>query len=199
MQRQRDVNTTDRRSFFRTCSMGGNDTVYFLCAQSKRTRLLPYKDQILSAYQLSIVSPLIINNLLPCDLFFQIYPHPQKVRLNPYKSHREHALDIGQAIDILFATDLYHMDKPLRIPSITDLNLMKYYHQKVPFLDSIQRTILIDVTIVCSIRHRFKITVSVPYVLLNKSGRVLFASLSLHHSRHSSRHPIDIQAGRFNE
>jgi len=133
-------------------------------------RLLAYKEHILSAYQLSILSPFIINNLLPCDLFFQISPHAHKIRLNPYKSHREHTLDIGQAIDILFATDLYHMVKPLHVPSINDLHLIKHYHQRVAFYDSIQRILLVNVSIACSIRHRLKISVSVPYVLLNKSG-----------------------------
>ncbi|CAF3567800.1 unnamed protein product [Adineta steineri] len=170
LQRQRDINSTDRLSFFRTCFINGNDSVYYLCVQSKRTRLLAFREHILSAYQLSILPPLIINNLLPCDLFFQIHSHPHKVRLNPYKSHREHTLNIGQAIDILFATDIYNMTKPLHVPSINDLNLMKYHHQKVILYDSIQRMLLVDVTIVCSIRHRLKISVSVPYVLLNKSG-----------------------------
>lgn len=174
LQRHRDIDSTDRRSFFRTCAISGNESLYFLCVQSKRTRLLAYKEHILSAYQLSILSPLIINNLLPCDLFFQISSHPQKVRLNPYKSHREHTLNIGQAIDIVFATDLYHMIKPLHVPSINDLNLMKFHHQRVAFYDSIERVLLVDVTIVCSIRHRLKISVSVPYVLLNKSGMCLF-------------------------
>jgi hypothetical protein len=169
-ERQRDINTTDRQSFFRTCTMRDSESLYFVCIQSKRTRLLAYKDHILSSYQLSILSPLIVNNLLPCDLFFQIYPYPQKIRLNPYKSYREHALDIGQPIDILFATDLFHMDKALRVPSINDLHLMKYYHQRIPLYDSIERLLLVDVTIVSSIQHRLKITVSVPYVLLNKSG-----------------------------
>ncbi|CAF4991505.1 unnamed protein product, partial [Rotaria socialis] len=169
LQRHRDINSTDRRSFFRTCTMVGDNTLHFVCIQSKRTRLLAYKDDILSSYQISILPPLIINNLLPCDLFFQIYSYPQKVRLNPYKSHREHALDICQAIDITFATDLFRMTKPLRVPSINDLNLMRYHRQSVGFYDSIDRLLLIDVTIVCSIRHRLKISVSVPYVLLNKS------------------------------
>ncbi|UJR35531.1 hypothetical protein I4U23_028285 [Adineta vaga] len=169
-QRNRDINSTDRLSFFRTCLISGNESVYHVCVQSKRTRLLAYKDHILSAYQLSILSPLIINNLLPCDLFFQMHPYPQKVRLNPYKSHREHTLNIGQAIDISFATDVYHMIKPIHVPSINDLNFMKYHHQRVAFYDSIQRILLVDITIVCSIRHRLKISVSIPYVLLNKSG-----------------------------
>jgi vacuolar protein sorting-associated protein 13D len=170
LQRHRDINSTDRLSFFRTCSMSGNESLYFVCVQSKRTRLLAYKDHILSSYQITMLSPLIINNLLPCDLFFQISPNPQKIRLNPYKSHREHSFNISQAIDILFATDLYQMAKPLYVPSINDLNLMKYHHQRVAFYDNIQRLILIDVTIVCSIRNRIKISVFVPYVLLNKSG-----------------------------
>ncbi|CAF0865083.1 unnamed protein product [Adineta ricciae] len=170
LQRHRDINSTDRLSFFCTCNMVGNESVYYVCVQSKRTRLLAYKDHILSAYQLSILSPLIINNLLPCDLFFQLYPYPLKVRLNPYKSHREHTLNIGEAINIIFATDVYQMSKPIRVPSINDLNLMKYHRQRVVFYDSIQRILLVDVTIVCSIRHRLKISVSVPYVLLNKSG-----------------------------
>jgi len=150
--------------------MNENESLYFLCVQSKRTRLLAHRDYILSAYQITILSPLIINNLLPCDLFFQISSYPQKVRLNPYKSHREHSLNIGQAIDILFATDLYQMAKPLRVPSINDLNIMKFHHQRVAFYDNIQRIILVDIIIVCSIQHRLKISVSVPYVLLNKSG-----------------------------
>ncbi|CAF1602704.1 unnamed protein product [Rotaria magnacalcarata] len=170
LQRHRDINSTDRRSFFRTCTMTGDDTLHFVCIQSKQTRLLAYKDHILSSYQISILPPLIIDNLLPCDLFFQIYSYPHKVRLNPYKSHREHALDICQAIDITFATDLFRMTKPLRVPSINDLNLMRYHRQSVGFYDSIDRLLLVDVTIVCSIRHRLKISVSVPYVLLNKSG-----------------------------
>ena len=150
--------------------MIGNESVYYVCVQSKRTRLLAYKDHILSAYQLSILSPLIINNLLPCDLFCQLYPNQLRVRLNPYKSHREHTLNISQAINIQFATDVYQMNKPIRVPSINDLNLMRYHHQRVAFYDNIQRLLLVDVTIVCSIRHRLKISVSVPYVLLNKSG-----------------------------
>ncbi|CAF0789547.1 unnamed protein product [Rotaria sordida] len=170
LQRHRDINSTDRRSFFRACAIVANDIVYNVCIQSKRTRLLAYKDQVLSLYQISILSPLIISNLLPCDLFFQIYPYTSKVRLNPYKSHREHTLNISEAIDILFATDLYHMIKPLHVPSINDLNLMRYHHQRIGFYDSIDRLLLVDVTIVCSIRHRLKISVSVPYVLLNKSG-----------------------------
>lgn len=170
LQRQRDINSTDRLSFFRTCTMNSNEALYFLCVQSKRTRLLAYRDHILSSYQITILSPLIINNLLPCDLFFQMSPNPQKIRLDPYKSHREHSLNISEAIDIVFATDLYQMSQPLRVPSINDLNFMKYHHQRVAFYDSIQRIILVDITIVCSIRHRLKISVSVPYVLLNKSG-----------------------------
>ena len=171
LQRHRDTNTTDRQSFFRTCSIVDKESLYFVCVQSKRTRLLAYKEHILSAYQISVLSPFVVNNLLPCDLFFQIYPYPHKVRLNAYKSYREHALDIGRPIDILFATDLYRMEKPLRVPSINDLNLMKLVHQRVAFYDSIDRLIMIDVTFACSIRHRLKITVSIPYVLLNKSGK----------------------------
>ncbi|CAF3378706.1 unnamed protein product [Rotaria sp. Silwood1] len=170
LQRHRDINSTDRRSFFCTCTMVGNDTLHYICIQSKRTRLLAYKDHVLSSYQISILPPLVISNLLPCDLFFQIYPYPQKIRLSPYESHREYALNIGDAIDLLFATDLFHMIKPLRVPSINDLNLMRYHHQRIGFYDSIDRLLLVDVTIVCSIRHRLKISVSVPYVLLNKSG-----------------------------
>ncbi len=170
LPRHHDINSTDRLSFLRTCSMNDNESLYFLCVQSKRTRLFAFRDHILSAYQITIISPLIINNLLPCDLFFQISSYPQKVRLNPYKSHREHSLNIGEVIDILFATDLYQMAKPLHVPSINDLNLMKFHHQRVAFYDSIQRIILVDIIIVCSIQHRLKISVSVPYVLLNKSG-----------------------------
>lgn len=165
-----DIGSTQRRSFYRTCTMVGNDILHFISIQSKQTRLLAYKDYCLSSYQISVLPPLIIHNLLPCELFFQIYPYPSKVRLNAYGSHHEHALDIGQAIDILFATDVFHMNKPLRVPSINDLNLMKYHHQRVGFYDSIERLLFVDVIIVCSIRHRLKVYISVPYVLLNKSG-----------------------------
>ena len=166
-----DFHTTDRQSFFRTCNMNTSESLYFFCIQSKRNHLYKYKDRNLSTFELSIMSPLVVNNLLPCDLFFQIYPHPQKIRLNAYKSYREHALDIAQAIDIVLATELYHMEKPLRVPSINDLNLIKYFRQRVPLFDSVERLLMVDVTIICSIRNRLKITVSIPYVLLNKSGK----------------------------
>lgn len=170
LQHDQDIHSTDRLSFFRTCTMNGNEALYFLCIQSKRTRLLAYRDYILSSYQINILSPFIVNNLLPCDLFFQMSPNPQKIRLNPYKSHREHSLNITQAIDIVFATDLYQMNQPLRVPSMNDLNFMKYHHKRVAFYDSIQRVLIVDIIITCTIRHRLKISVSVPYVLLNKSG-----------------------------
>jgi vacuolar protein sorting-associated protein 13D len=62
------------------------------------------------------------------------------------------------------------MNKPLHLPSINELHEMKFNHQQVIFYDNIQRELVVDITIVCVIKHRLKISVSVPYVLLNKSG-----------------------------
>lgn len=173
-----DDNTMDRQSFFRTCTMGQGESIYFLCIQSRRKALFPYRDQMLCSYQLSFLSPLIVNNLLPCDLFFQIDPNPQKVRLGSYKSHREHHLDIRQAIDLVLATDLYHMKEPLRLPSINNLTSLQSYRKRVPLYDSVNRIVLFDVAIVCSLRNRLKIIVSIPYVLLNQSGKSNFSWLT---------------------
>ena len=162
--------TKIRQSFLRTCSIDGKEAVYYVCLQSKQTCLLTYQDQSYSIYQLNILSPLTIYNLLPCILNFEILSYPQKFQLNAYKFHREHTLNIGEELDIIFATNLYQMNKPLHLPSINDLNRMKYNHQQVTFYDSIQRELIVDITIVCVIKYRLKISVSVPYVLLNKSG-----------------------------
>ena len=187
LQRHNERNSTDRQSFLHICSMTDDDaTLYFLCTQLKRTRLLAYQDHLLSAYHLSIFPPLIINNLLPCNLFFQLYPNAQKFRIDPYQSYSEYKLDISRAIDILFNTDLYHMRKPLHVPSLNDLNIKKYYRQKVAFYDSIERLLLVNITIVCSVRYHLKISISVPYILLNKTGmnyfyEFIFKSIKLYY------------------
>jgi hypothetical protein len=152
--------------------MDGKEAVYYLCLQSKQTCLLTYQDHTLSVYQLSIHPPLTICNLLPCTLTLEIPPYPQKFELNAYKFHREHALNILQSIDILFSTHLYSMNKSLRLPSINDLHRMKHNHQRVIFYDNNHRELFVDVTIVCIIKYRLKILVSVPYVLFNKSGKI---------------------------
>ncbi|CAF4577093.1 unnamed protein product, partial [Rotaria sp. Silwood2] len=61
------------------------------------------------------------------------------------------------------------MNKPICLSSINDLHRMKYTHKRVMFYDNNQRELIIDITIVCAIKHRLKLFVSVPYVLLNKS------------------------------
>jgi hypothetical protein len=81
LQRHHNINSTDRLSFFHTCLMNGNESLYFLCIQSKRTRLLAYRDHILSAYPITILSYLTINNLITCDLFFKYLPIHKKFDL----------------------------------------------------------------------------------------------------------------------
>ncbi|CAF4309622.1 unnamed protein product, partial [Rotaria sp. Silwood2] len=142
-----EENTISRQSFLRTCSFNGKEAVYYL----------------------SIFPPLTICNLLPCTLTFEISSYPQKFELNAYKFHRDHTLNILQAIDIVFATNIYRMNKPICLSSINDLHRMKYTHQRVIFYDNNQRELIVDITIVCVIKHRLKLFVSVPYVLLNKS------------------------------
>ncbi|CAF3590543.1 unnamed protein product [Rotaria sp. Silwood2] len=64
------------------------------------------------------------------------------------------------------------MNKPICLSSINDLHRMKYTHKRVMFYDNNQRELIIDITIVCAIKHRLKLFVSVPYVLLNKRGNI---------------------------
>jgi hypothetical protein len=165
-------NIKTRQSFLRTCSIDGKDAVYYVCIQSKQTCLLTYANQSLSIHQLTILPPLTICNLLPCTLTFEIPSYPQKFELNAYKIHREHTVNIRQSLDFLFSTNLYRMTKPLRLPLIHDLHQIKRTHERVIFYDHTQRELMVDVTIECSIEYQLKIVVSVPYVLLNKSGKI---------------------------
>ncbi|CAF3844146.1 unnamed protein product [Rotaria sordida] len=165
-----EENTINRQSFLRRCSINGKEAVYYVCFQSKQTCLLTYQDHTFSLYELSIFPPLTIYNLLPCTLNFEIPSHPQKFELSAYKFHKEHVLNIAQGINIIFATNLYHMNKPICLPSINDLHRMKYTHQRIIFYDNSQRELIVDITIVCIVKYRLKLFVSVPYVLLNKSG-----------------------------
>ncbi|UJR20376.1 hypothetical protein I4U23_023508 [Adineta vaga] len=162
--------TINRQSFLRTCSFDGKEAVYYMCVQSKQTCLLNNQDQLLSVYELSIHSPLTICNLLPCSLTLEIPPYRQKFEISSYKFHREHTLNILENIDLLFTTNLYRMNKSLHLPSINDLYQMKYTYQRVIFYDNIQRELFVDIKIVCAIKYRLKVFISVPYILLNKSG-----------------------------
>ena len=192
--------TNNRQSFLRTCSIDGKEAVYYVCLQSKQTCVLTHQDRALFVYRLSILPPLIICNLLPCTLNFEIPSYPQKFEINAYKFHREHALNIIHGMDILFTTNLYRMNKPLHLPTINDLHRMKYTHQRVIFYDSTQRELLVDITIECVIKHRVKILVSVPYVLLNKSGKIFNydwffetrAKRSIEEYRSRNVHPTDV-------
>ena len=154
-----------RQSFLRSCSISGKDAVYYACLQTKQTCLLTHGHQSLSLYQLTILAPLTICNLLPCTLTFQIPAHPQKFELLAYQTHREHTVSIGEYFDILFATSLYGMRQPLHLPTNNDL------HQRVTFYDDQQRELLVDVVVECNIEHRLKISISVPYIFMNKSGK----------------------------
>jgi hypothetical protein len=165
-------NISSRQSFLRMCSIDGKEAVYYVCLQSKQTRLFNYNNHALSVYQLSVLPPLTICNLLPVTLTIEMPPYLQKMELNAYKSHREHTLNTIQDLDILFTTDHYHMNKPLRLPAINDLQKTKYTHQRIIFYDTMQRELYVNITIECVMRHRLKISISVPYVLLNKSGKI---------------------------
>jgi hypothetical protein len=164
-------NTKTRQSFLRTCSIDGKEAVYYVCLQSKQTCLLTYSNQSFSIHQLIILPPLTICNLLPCTLTFEISSYSQKFELNAYKIHREHTVNIRQNLDFLFATNLYRMTKPLHLPMINDLYRMKHMHERVIFYDCTQRELMVDIRIECAIEYRLKIVVSVPYVLLNRSGK----------------------------
>ena len=154
-----------RQSFLRSCSISGKDAVYYACLQSKQTCLLTHANQSLSLYQLTILPPLTICNLLPCTLTFEIPFHPQKFELLAYQTHREHTVSIGESLDILFATGVYRMQQPLHLSTNNNVQ------QRVIFHDLNQRELLVDLTVESNIEHRLKITVSVPYILLNKSGK----------------------------
>lgn len=169
-----DDNRIIRQSFLRRCTINQSDIIYYVCVQSKQTYLLNYQDQMLSFYQLSILSPLTICNLLPCPLTFQMLPHLQTFELDGCKSHREHTWNILQSRDIRFATKLYHMNKPLCLPSINDLNGMKYKHQRVIFYDCVERELMVDITILCAIKHCLKVLISVPFAFLNKTGKICY-------------------------
>ncbi|CAF0952993.1 unnamed protein product [Adineta steineri] len=163
-------NLIHRQSFLRSCSIDEKQAVYYICLQTKQTYLLNSQDHIVSTYQLSIHSPLTICNLLPCSLNYEIPNYHEKFEINPYKFHREHTLNILENIHILFSTNIYHMNKSFHLPTINDLYQTKYTHQRIIFYDNNQRELFIDITIVCFIKYRLKILLSVPYILLNKTG-----------------------------
>ncbi|CAF1027739.1 unnamed protein product [Adineta ricciae] len=165
-----EENRINRQSLFRICSFDGKEAVYYLCIQSKQTLLSTFQDEILSVYELSIHPPLTICNLLPCSLTVTIPICHQKIQLDAYKSHREHTLNLLKNIDLFFTTNLYQMNKPFQLPSIHDLHQRKHAHQRISFYDRNQRELFVDVNIVCMIEFRVKLFISVPYILINRSG-----------------------------
>lgn len=160
-----DKISQNRISFLRSCSIGGKEAVYYFTFQSKQTCR-----QSVSIYKLSILPPLIISNLLPCSLDLEMPLYPQKLQLNPYETHREHALNILELFDLRFTTDIYRMNRSLQLPPLSELTKLKSLQQKVCFYDQLQRELLVDVNIDCIDNYRLKISISVPYILLNKTG-----------------------------
>ncbi|CAF0969742.1 unnamed protein product [Didymodactylos carnosus] len=171
--KRRITSSKDRQSFLRMCNLTSNykekdGNIYYFCFKSQRSRLMSYNDERLSAYNLTILSPMIIHNLLPCDLTFHVQNQQlQKVCLKPYKSHHEHMINITKSIDIMFSTDLYRMTRPFQL---NDVYPVKYNHSRATFYDTINRPLSIDISVIRSITNQIKILISVPYVLINRSG-----------------------------
>lgn len=98
--------------------------------------------------------------------------HSQKFELEAFKFHGYHASNMVEDISILLSTNLFRMNKPLYLPSINDLHSVNSTHQTVVLFDREQRQLIMDVTIVHTMKYQLKMTVSVPYVFFNKTGMI---------------------------
>ncbi|XP_074642818.1 intermembrane lipid transfer protein VPS13D-like [Tubulanus polymorphus] len=163
----------DARDSLRSCStLAEDDPVFRFCVAVKREN---YPADLLTKGQspenfspghtLTITPPVIIENLLPVELAFYFKGTDVHGAIKPGKSASLYSLDLTQALELGLNMENFPQCRELVIPPGTS-----DYMVKVRVIDSKGRLLNVTVSIKIGEGGTLKLSISVPYWLINKSG-----------------------------
>ena len=134
---------------------------------SKDTDTVSSSTWIQPAHLVTFMSPMMIENLLPCHLSYQVKSNsPQEnvgINIAPGK-HSYLSVDIATQTTICFSLDMF--------PGHTDLNISPSdsFETQLKFLDNQSRSLNLSVKVECKLGGSIHVTLLSPYWLVNKTG-----------------------------
>ncbi|KAM8708787.1 hypothetical protein ACLKA7_015713 [Drosophila subpalustris] len=146
-----------------TCYDVNKSILYTLINISKE--MYPYKEKNMPGNAITLLSPLMLKNMLCCDLIFNINGCSIG-RINAFQSKNIYNINICESFNLSITLDNFQVSGQLKIPT----NHNGVVEPKLKLIDSKNRELHLHISIQCFKGKGIEIYISAPIWIINKTG-----------------------------
>ncbi|EDV97387.1 GH14723 [Drosophila grimshawi] len=153
----------DGTQYLYTCYDANRSILYTLISISRE--LYPLKDQNMPGHSITLLSPLMLKNMLCCDLIFNINGCSMD-RINAFMSKNIYNINICEAINLSITLDNFEVSGQLKVPA----NHTGIVEPKLKLIDAKNRELHLHISIQYFKGKGMEIYISAPIWIVNKTG-----------------------------
>ncbi|EDW18711.2 uncharacterized protein Dmoj_GI13376 [Drosophila mojavensis] len=146
-----------------SCYDANKSILYTLVSISRE--MYPYKDQNMPGHSITLLSPLMLKNMLCCDLSYNINGSSTG-RISAFESINIYNRNINQSFNLSITLDNFQVSGQLKVPA----NHNGIVEPKLKLLDAKNRELHLHVSIQSLKGRGMEIYISAPIWIVNKSG-----------------------------
>ncbi|XP_051860655.1 intermembrane lipid transfer protein Vps13D isoform X1 [Drosophila albomicans] len=146
-----------------TCYDINKSILYTLISISKE--MYPYKDKTMPGHTITLLSPLMLKNMLCCDLIFNINGYSIG-RINAFQSKNIYNVNVCEPFNLSITLDNFQVSGQLKIPT----NLNGIVEPKLKLIDAKKRELHLHISIHGTKGKGIEIYISAPIWIINKTG-----------------------------
>lgn len=154
---------SDSQQNLYSCYDVNRSILYTLINISKE--MYPYKEKNMPGHAITLLSPLMLKNMLCCDLIFNINGCSIG-RINAFQSKNIYNINICESFNLSITLDNFQVSGQLKIPT----NLNGIVEPKLKLIDSKNRELHLHISIQCYKGKGIEIYISAPIWIINKTG-----------------------------
>lgn len=154
---------SDSPSNLYTCYDINKSVLYTLINISKE--MYPYKEKNMPGNAITLLSPLMLKNMLCCDLIYNINGCSIG-RINAFQSKNIYNINICESFNLSITLDNFQVSGQLKIPT----NHIGVVEPKLKLIDSKNRELHLHISIQCFKGKGIEIYISAPIWIINKTG-----------------------------
>ncbi|EDW70492.2 intermembrane lipid transfer protein Vps13D isoform X1 [Drosophila virilis] len=154
---------TDSSQNLNICYDANKSVLYTLVSIDRE--IYPYKDQSMPGHSITLLSPLMLKNMLCCDLSFNINGC-NAGRINAFESKNIYNRNIYESFNLSITLDNFHVSGQLKVPA----NHIGIVEPKLKLIDAKNRELHLHISIQSLKGRGMEIYISAPIWIVNKTG-----------------------------
>lgn len=154
---------TDSSQNLNICYDANKSVLYTLVSIGRE--IYPYKDQSMPGHSITLLSPLMLKNMLCCDLSFNINGC-NAGRINAFESKNIYNRNIYESFNLSITLDNFHVSGQLKVPA----NHIGIVEPKLKLIDAKNRELHLHISIQSLKGRGMEIYISAPIWIVNKTG-----------------------------